>query len=51
MYGIRRFFSPVLVSGTYNATQAAALSVYITNDLPWTVKGAPICLQHLSSSE
>ena len=40
MYGIRRFFSPVLVSGTYNATQADALSVYITNDQPYTVKGA-----------
>jgi len=39
MYGIRRFFSPVLVSGTYNATQADALSVYITNDQPWVVKG------------
>lgn len=39
MYGIRRFFSPVLVSGTYNASQADALSVYITNDQPWAVKG------------
>lgn len=39
MYGVRKFFSPVLVSGVYNSTQADALSVYITNDQPWAVKG------------
>ena len=39
MYGVRKFFSPVLVSGVYNATQADALSVYITNDQPFTVRG------------
>ena len=39
MYAVRRFFSPVLVSGVYNATQADALSVYITNDQPWSVEG------------
>ena len=39
MYSVRRFFSPVFVSGVYNATQADGLSVYITNDQPWTVEG------------
>lgn len=39
MYGVRKFFSPVLVSGVYNATQADALSVYITNDQPFAVQG------------
>ena len=44
MYGVRRYFSPVLVSGTYNISQADALSVYVTNDQPWRVSGAsPAC--------
>ena len=39
MYGVKKFFSPVLISGTYNETQADALSVYITNDQPYKVTG------------
>lgn len=39
MYNVRKLFSPVAVSGTYNITQADALSVYVTNDQPWSVMG------------
>lgn len=39
MYSVKRLFTPVAVSGTYNATQADALSVYVTNDQPWDVSG------------
>ena len=39
MYAARKFYNPVLISGTYDATLADAVSVYITNDQPWTVSG------------
>lgn len=39
MYNLRKLFNPVAVSGTYNSSQADALSVYVTNDQPWSVTG------------